>query len=604
MLKKLVKVSYYGIALIAFITMDVVMQTTLDTWVKWSIAAILSLFFVAAIYLARPSIKKVVETFTWSALIGFLFFFSGVINVLALTGSFYMMQIYDRVLPSRSGGTLLVISSVALFLYVAQGYLDILRTRILSRVGNIINTKYQDKVYYNIIESKNGAQSVRDLDTCKSFLSSSGPASLFDLPWIPVYIGLISAFNPFLGVIVFGGAVFLIGVAYLSDRLTKNGIDQTTRQYAERNQIIESCRRNREILKAMGLYNVFKNRWVLANEDYLTINQQVSDFLNRSGNISKVFRAILQSAMLGYGAYLVIHDQATGGVIIAASIISARALAPIDMAIANWKNLSNARAAWKRLNTLEDPMAVQKFELPAPCKNLIVDSITVNAPDTVNRIIHGVSFSLRAGQAACIIGESGSGKSTLARGLVGAWDTKEGSIRLDGADLKQWGHSLSKHIGYLPQDVELFPGTVAQNICRFDPNAKDEDIIAAAKIAGCHDMIVSLTFGYLSQINDAGNNLSAGQRQRIGLARALYNNPFLLVLDEPNANLDLQGEQALSKAVLSVRQRQGIVIIITHRQSILAVSDMMGVMENGMMTMFGYRTELMKVNRNVIAKSA
>jgi ATP-binding cassette subfamily C protein len=372
-----------------------------------------------------------------------------------------------------------------------------------------------------------------------------------------------------------------------------------------RNGISEGARRNAEVVHAMGMAQRIGTRWSEANASYLAHQQRTSDVAGGFGAMSKVLRMLLQSAVLAVGAYLVIDGQATGGIMIASSILTSRALAPVELAIANWKGFVSARQGWRRLRTLleADVRADDPLKLPAPRTVLAVENAGAGAPGGQRFAVQDVCFQLKAGSGLGIIGPSASGKSSLARMIVGVWPTWRGKVRLDGAAIEQWlPEDLGRHIGYLPQDVELFAGTVAQNIARFDVNPKSEAIIAAAKAANVHEMILQLPDGYETQVGEAGAALSGGQRQRIALARAIYGDPFLVVLDEPNSNLDNEGEQALTNAIMSIRARGGIVVIIAHRPSALAGVDQVLVMGEGRMQSFGPKDEVLsKVLRPVPA---
>jgi ATP-binding cassette subfamily C protein len=428
------------------------------------------------------------------------------------------------------------------------------------------------------------------------FLSSLGPTALFDLPWMPLYLSIIYAFHPVLGHAALAGAVLLIALTLLIEWLTGEPSRQAGIVAAARNRLGEGSVRNAEVLTAMGLAARMGERWHEVSRDYIASQQQVSDVGGGLGAISKVLRMMLQSGVLALGAYLVIRQEATAGIIIAGSILTSRALAPVELAIAHWKGFVAARQGWARLDQLMKllPAKDEPLPLPAPRATLIVEAVRVAAPGDPRLIVQDVSFSLKAGQGLGIIGPSGSGKSSLVRSIVGAWQTAHGKVRLDGAALDQWSATaLGRHIGYLPQDVELFAGTVAQNIARFDGDADPRGIIAAAEAAGVHDLIATLKDGYETQIGEHGTALSAGQRQRIALARALHGDPFLVVLDEPNSNLDAQGEAALTRAISGARARGGIVVVAAHRPNALVALDLVLAMANGRQQAFGPKDEVL-----------
>ena len=359
---------------------------------------------------------------------------------------------------------------------------------------------------------------------------------------------------------------------------------------ARRNDLAATSRRNAEVLVAMGMAGRLTKRWSEANENYLAGNQRASDVTGGLGAIAKVLRMMLQSAVLGVGAYLVIHQEATAGIIIAGSILSARALAPVDLAIAHWKGFVAARQSWHRLNRLLEQLPARTAQtlLQDPSSRLSVEGVSIVPPGDQKIIVQDVTFALEAGTGLGVIGPSGSGKSSLVRALVGVWQPVRGKVRLDGAALDQWSSDvLGRHIGYLPQDVELFAGSVAQNICRFDPEASSEAIIAAAKEAGVHEMIIKMRDGYDTQIGEQGTALSAGQAQRVALARALYGDPFLIVLDEPNSNLDTEGDEALTRAVRAARERGAIVVVVAHRPIGIEAVDQLLVLKDGRVQAFG-----------------
>ncbi|MHC2433659.1 type I secretion system permease/ATPase [Bradyrhizobium sp. USDA 4451] len=522
---------------------------------------------------------------------------SCMINLLYLTGSMFMLQVYDRVLPSRSVPTLVGLVVIAAVLYMAQGVLDLLRGRILGRVGTSLDEALNARVFDTIVRlpltagnRSEGLQPLRDLDNVRSFLGSMGPGAFFDLPWLPFYMAICFAFHWLLGVTALIGAVILVTLTLITEYLSRRPAKEAMSLAARRNDLAASSRRNAEVLVAMGMAGRMNKRWNEANEEYLSGNQHASDVTGGLGAVAKVLRMMLQSAVLAVGAWLVIHQEATGGIIIAGSILSARALAPVDLAIAHWKSFVAARQSWQRLNRLLEqiPARPQQTLLQAPEKKLSVEAVTMVAPGDQRVIVQDVSFTVEAGSGVGVIGPSGSGKSSLIRALVGVWVPARGKVRLDGAALDQWSSDeLGRHIGYLPQDVELFAGTVAQNICRFDPDAKSDGIIAAAKEAGVHEMIIKMREGYDTQVGEQGSALSAGQAQRVALARALYGNPFLIVLDEPNSNLDSEGDEALTRAVRGARERGAVVIVVAHRPIGIEGVDQLLVLKDGRMQTFG-----------------
>lgn len=519
--------------------------------------------------------------------------FSFVINILMLTGAVFMLEVYDRVLPSRSVPTLVGLSLVAAILFAALGLLDLIRSRLLARAGAAIDETLAARVFNVVVRlpvrvgsQGDGLQPLRDLDAIRSFLSSPGPTALFDLPWLPFYLFIIFLFHPWLGVTALVGAIVLVALTLLTELLARQPVQDATAQATGRTAIAIASLRNAEVLTGMGFSSRLGRLWQDNNERALTFQQKAGDITSGLGAIARVLRMILQSAVLAVGAYLVIAGQASSGIIIAGSILSARALAPVDIAIAHWRNFIAARQSWRRLGRLLDllPAHAAPMVLPAPRSKLQLENIVVVPPGDKKVVVRDVGFVLNAGQGLGIIGPSGSGKSSLARVVVGAWLPVAGTVRLDGASLNQWApEALGRHIGYLPQDVELFAGSILQNISRFDPAADPQAVIKAAKAADVDDLIRSLPgdMGYDTEIGEGGMTLSAGQRQRVGLARALYADPFLVVLDEPDASLDQNGEQALQKSIRAVRERGGIVVVISHRQMILGAVDHLLVLEQG-----------------------
>ncbi len=529
--------------------------------------------------------------------------FSGVSNILMLNGALFMLQVYDRVLPSRSVPTLVGLAILAGILFVGQAIIDLVRGRIMARIGTELDEAVSGRVFTAITRlpllvgyQGDGLQPQRDIDSIRSFLSGPGPNAFFELPWLPFYLAIIWSFHPVLGITAICGAIILVLLTATTEILTRRPASAAVLTGARRNILAEASRRNAEVLAAMGMGRRLHDQWRDASRQCLAQQQRVSDVTGGLGSASRALRLMLQSAMLGVGAWLVIHGEATAGIIIAGSILVGRALAPIDLAITHWRNFVGARQSWRRLGQLlaRLPQDVQPMALPAPRSSLTVDRLVIGAPGTQRVVVQGIEFNLDAGSGIGVIGPSGSGKSSLVRALVGAWRPLAGRVKLDGAALDQWpSEQLGRHVGYLPQDVELFAGTVADNIARFDPYPDPGVVVAAARAAGVHDLIVSLPNGYETQIGEGGAALSAGQRQRVALARALHGNPFLVVLDEPNSNLDVEGEMALAEAIRGVKARAGIVVIVTHRPNILSELDFVLAMKEGQMHMIGPRERVL-----------
>jgi ATP-binding cassette subfamily C protein len=515
-----------------------------------------------------------------------------------LTGPLFMLQVYDRALPSRSVPTLVGLALLALTLYAFQCVFDMLRGRVLTRIGRALDDRLSTRVFDLVVQSSvrtrsadAGLQPLRDLDAVRSFSSSLGLAAFFDLPWVPLYVTICFLIHPAIGWAVLIGAVVLSTLALVTDVSTRASAQEAVVLGSARRTLAESARRNAALLQALGMRGAMTERWNRENARYLERQQWIADVSGGLGSASRVLRMVLQSAVLGLGAYLVINQEASVGVMLAAMILTARALAPVDLSIANWRNFIAARQSWRRLSdTLATaPSAEERTPLPRPSQTLRLTAVSAAVPGGSAAVLHDVSVTLAAGSALGVIGPSGSGKSSLARLLVGVWAPARGVIRLDGATLDQWpADQLGQSVGYLPQEVELFDGTVAENIARFRP-ADPAQLIAAAKAAGVHDIVVRLPNGYDTRVGENGAALSGGQRQRIALARALYGEPFLVVLDEPNSNLDAPGEQALTAAILGVRARGGIVIVIAHRPSAVAAVDQVLILNEGRVQALGPR---------------
>ena len=538
--------------------------------------------------------------------------FSGMSNILMLTGSLFMLEVYDRVLPSRSVPTLVALLILTAGLYGAQGFIEAIRSRILVRIGDSLDEAMSMRVYDAVVRlplkigaKGDGSQPIRDLDSVRGFLSGAGPSAFFDLPWLPVYLGVCFLFHPYIGLTALAGAVILVILTIVTETQTRSPTRSATQFAVARNALLEASRRNAEAITAMGMVGRIARRWGELNRSYVAATGQASDVVGGLGATSKVLRLLLQSSILAVGAWLVIHQESTPGIIIAGSILGARALAPVDLAIANWRGFVGARQSWQRLSRLLGhlPPLTEPMPLQPPAKSLVVQNAAVCPPGEQKIVCQDVNFTLASGKALGVIGPTASGKSSLARMLVGVWAPARGTVRLDGATFDQWSQeALGRHMGYLPQDVELFPGNVAQNIARFEDPPHPEAVLAAAQAAGVHDLIVNLPDGYETKVGDHGSALSAGQAQRIALARALYRDPFLVVLDEPNSNLDAEGDEALTRAILGLRARGAIVIVVAHRPSAIAGVDYILVMAKGRQQQFGPKEEVL--NRAIPPQSA
>jgi ATP-binding cassette subfamily C protein len=529
--------------------------------------------------------------------------FSGMSNLLMLSGALFMLEVYDRVLPSRSVPTLVALLILVAGLYAAQGVIDMIRSRILVRIGSSLDEAMSMRVYDAIVRlplkigaKGDGVQPIRDLDAVRGFLSGIGPIAFFDLPWMPVYLAVCFLFHTYIGLTALFGAIVLITLAVVTEVRTRHPTRSATQFAVARNTLLEASRRNAEAITAMGMAGRIAKRWGELNRNYVVASGRASDVGGGLGAMSKVLRLLLQSSILAVGAWLVINQQSTAGIIIAGSILGARALAPVDLAIANWRGFVSARQSWQRLSRLLGHLPPLEAPMPLkpPSHTLVVQNAAVCPPGLQKIVCQDVNFTLVAGKALGVIGPTASGKSSLARLLVGVWTPARGTVRLDGATLDQWSPELlGRHIGYVPQDVELFNGTVAQNISRFDDPPDPDAVIAAAHAAGVHELIINLPEGYETSVGDHGSALSAGQAQRIALARALYRDPFLVVLDEPNSNLDAEGDEALTRAILGLRARGAITVVIAHRPSAIAGVDYILVMAKGRQLQFGPKEEVL-----------
>lgn len=530
--------------------------------------------------------------------------FSGVVNLLTLSGSIYMLQVYDRVLPSRNVGTLVGLSALALAAFGVQAYMDALRSRMLARIAALFDASLQEPIHLALatlplrgMRPIIAQQPLRDLDQIRGFLAGMGPTAFLDMPWMPIFLVALFIFHPAIGALATLGGAAIVGMTILTERRSREPSRIAMERSAQRQVLADATRLNADVIRALGMTARFTRRWSTVNERFLQENVRAMDVQANLGSVAKLLRYVLQSAILGVGAYLVVNEQASGGIMIASSIMMGRALAPIEVALGTWKQMVAARQSVTRLREIlrnVAPAGPGPLRLPRPCRELLVEELSVGAPATDRLIVSNVSFALTAGAGLALIGPSASGKSSLAKALVGLWPAREGVVRLDGAALDQWAHDdLGRALGYLPQNVELFDGTVAENIARFDENARPEAIIEAAEIAGAHEMILRLPQGYATRIGEAGAALSGGQRQRVGLARAIYGDPFLVVLDEPNAHLDAAGEAALSSAIRTLRLRHCIVVVVSHRPHALAALDTVMILVEGRVRAFGPRDEVL-----------
>ena len=524
--------------------------------------------------------------------------FSLFINMLMLVPVIYMLQLYDRVIPSGSMSTLIMLTLITMFLFLAMGGLEWVRSQILVKVSTRIETLLNERLYGIAFKQslytggqKASTQPLDDLTSLRQFMTGNGLFAFFDAPWIPLYIAVMFMFHAWIGWMAVITACVLTVIAIVNEKITSgalaeaNGVAMTNRARLSKNLI------NAEVIESMGMLGSMRGRWKKDNDKVLLIQAGTSSNAALLAALSKVLRIAAQSLILGLGAYLAIEREISPGSMIAGSILLGRALAPIDQMIAGWKGFIAARGQFARLNDLLSKIPADKetMSLPAPKGNLAAEAAVVAPPGAKAAVLKNISFTIAAGATVGVIGPSGAGKSTLARALLGIWPAASGKIRLDGADVFAWDREeLGPHIGYLPQDVELFEGTISENIARFG-DLDPELVVAASKAADVHEMILRLPEGYDTVIGVSGGTLSGGQRQRIGLARALYGQPVLVVLDEPNSNLDDVGEAALAKAILGLKQRQVTVIVITHRTSILGAMEYLMVLKEGQIAAFAER---------------
>lgn len=531
------------------------------------------------------------------------FLFSAVINILMMAGPLFMLQVYDRVLSSGSFPTLVSLSIITAALYGIIGMLELARSRIISRIGAEIDQRLSDRIFEAALRKSLATQgaagsTLRELDSFRQFISGPAPITFFDAPWTPVYLFVIFMAHWMLGVTAVIGTAILLVLAWLSEQRGRVPLLHANHAVGKSLEMAETGQRNAEAITAMGMLGAYRARWQTLNGEGLGWQLLASDRLGGMGALTKAMRLLLQSLMLAIAAGLAIKGEISPGAIIAATIIFGRALAPVEQIIGHWRGFIKARESYHKLEDVLTfaPVERSRTELPTPRGVLEVQNIRVAAPETRNIILNGITFSVSPGQMLAIIGPSASGKSTLVRAIVGLWPAFGGAIKLDSARLDQWHpEDLGKHIGYLPQSVELFAGTVKENIARFSEGATDEQIIEAAKQAHAHELILGLPKGYETELGNYATYLSGGQRQRIALARALFSAPPLVVLDEPNSNLDRLGDEALSAAIDGMRQRGQTIILVSHRVQAIGKADLLLLLEKGQQRAFGPRSDVMKL---------
>ena len=521
--------------------------------------------------------------------------FSAIINVIMLVPSLYMLQVYDRVLSSRNEVTLLMLTVMVLGAYLIMSALEFIRSFILIRIGAQLDMKLNKRVYTAAFEQNlkqaggNAGQALQDLTNIRQFLTGSGPFAFFDAPWFPIYIAVVYLFDPMLGTFALVGTLVLIVLAYVNEVISKKPLAEASSMSIKSSNLATNNLRNAEVISAMGMLPNLMARWFKLHSSFLQLQAEASEKAGIVSALTKFVRMSMQSLILGVGALLVLDGKITPGMMIVASILMGRATAPVDQLIGIWRGWSGTRSAYQRLNQLLEvnPVGEVGMPLPKPMGKISVEGVTAAPPGSKVPVIKNLSFAIAPGEVLGIIGASGSGKSTLARLLVGVWPTGSGKVRLDGSDVYSWRkEELGPSIGYLPQDVELFAGTVSENIARFG-KIDSEKVILAAKRAGVHDMILHFPQGYDTPLGDGGGGLSGGQKQRLGLARAMYDDPSLIVLDEPNSNLDDLGERALVEAINDLKGRGKTIILITHRTSALSTTNKLLLLRDGTAQLFG-----------------
>ena len=529
--------------------------------------------------------------------------FSSIVNILMLTGPLFMLQVYDRVLSSGSVPTLVALIAIVMILYAYYGFLEYLRSRLLVRIGRRVEERLRSRVF-DVMTAHAlrrtpgvGSQPLSDLATIRQYLSGQGPFAFLDMPWMPVYLAIIFMMHWVLGTASLFAAAAIFALAILSERMTRGPVAEATKAAIKSAQMTEEGRRNAEALYSLGMLGSLRSRWLEVQQHSLDNQTKANDAGGALGAISRVLRLMIQSGILALGAYLAIQQEISSGTMIAASIIMSRALAPVEQAVANWQQFLSFRKARERLALVLNsvPPRAAPMQLPRPSGKLEVDQLIVQLPGMDKPLLQGISFTVNPGEGIGVIGPTGAGKSTLARALVGIIPATRGVVRLDGAALDQREpDELGRMIGYLPQDVQLFDGSAAQNISRYDATPDADKIVEAAKLANVHDMIMRLPDGYNTQLGENGARLSTGQRQRVALARALYGDPALFVLDEPNSALDAEGEAALDFAIRNAMARGAAVVVIAHRPSALAAIPKMLVLADGKMAAMGPREEIMR----------
>jgi len=554
----------------------------------------------------EKTLKRTKKSFFYVGLFSFF------INMLMLTPSIYMLQVYDRVMNSRSIDTLILITLIVAVMFVTMGVLEAIRSRILVRIGNQMDLELNSHLFDVVFQlarlapGRASSQPISDLTKLRQFMTGNGVFAFFDSPWFPIYLFIMYLFSPWFAAFTIFAAVVLFTITMLNEKTTKKALEEANMMNNQSVSYINKNLLNAEVVHAMGMNENIKQRWLAKHLKFLTVQAEASDTAGKWSNMSKTLRQFFQALTYGIGAYLAIKGEISAGMIIAGAVLLGRALAPLDLLTNSWKGFADARGAYGRLNGLlrDFPDIPETMELPVPKGEIRIENIIVAPPNSKTPVLKGINMLIPVGTTVGVIGPSASGKSTLARALLGVWPLHGGKVRLDGADIHQWKSTeLGQYIGYLPQDVELFEGTISENISRFE-GVDAQEVVEAAKVAGVHEMILRLPEGYDTLVGAGGATLSGGQRQRVGLARAMYKKPPVIVLDEPNSNLDEEGERALVNAIMIMKQNKSTIVLITHRPSILNVVDNIAVLAAGALSMYGSKEEVLKTLQQKAAAAA
>lgn len=528
--------------------------------------------------------------------------FSGVINLLTVVPALYMMQVFDRVMASRNETTLLLLTVLALGLFLLSALVEWVRGQVMIKMSVGIDLDLGERLFGVAFQKSlkehnaNPAQVLSDLNALRQFLTGSALIALLDLPWMPIFLIVTGMLHPWLGLFTLLGALILFALALWNEQATRKGMDEANQISVNSAKYVNSTLQNAEVIQAMGMLRNLQQRWAAMQHRLIGAQTTASDKAAKISTITRLVRTAWQSLAMGLAMLLILDGQISGGVMMAAGFLISKAMLPAEQAIGSWRQLDGAKASYRRLCQLleEFPRQADRMSLPTPTGTIRIERLMVTPPGSKRPAVNGIDLTLNKAEVLAVIGPSASGKSTLARAMVGVWPASHGSVRLDGAEIGQWdSEALGPHLGYLPQDIELFDGTVAENIARFG-EVDSNQVIEAATLAGIHQMVLRFPQGYDTPLGPGGLGLSGGQKQRIGLARALYGKPALIVLDEPNSNLDDAGESALVAAIDALRKHGSTVVLVTHRPNVLAVVDKLLVLQEGMQKMFGPRDQVLK----------